>query len=469
MDHLNDVEAKSHLKTYKQEPNGSHLKSTEVEGRCSSESGDASPEEAALLRSKHLATSDEKHDTVGQSLAETKSPNLNSSFVFHSSSCEHLDLTTSSGSSVDHSASDSNDSDASDSHRSDDIDTLKIQTNHSKVDRFKPSYTEQPQLVQTADNDSTSGKYNLTNPSIRGDARSKYLTSSTSSSIDGSSESSLTEPSTPSSGFWEGPVPYTRSRIGSVDSIADPPSRNACDIKISESQSTSRRPPEIARPLISGVGERGSNSKKNLENPTPIIVEVLKPLNRAESRFEVKDQKESSRSSASRSVTSYKLDVHASRDKCTLTSEEGRYSSSSASANLKKHDGLKVSSLPSSSPNKSYLGVEGSTSVLQIPKDRQKESSPAKISDNISSNSGRHDIQNVKSAKIDSTQVASACSAESSAPLPNARNGLKSSVLKVVDQLRGSKLTRLNSPGDECDVNGRYGNKVCILICDFHL
>lgn len=383
--------------------------------------------------------------------------------MLHSSSCEHLDLSTSSGSSVDHSASDSNDSDASDSHRSAVIDTVKIQTNHSKVERFKPSYTEQPQLIQTAANSSTSGKYNHAKSSDHGDARSKYWTSSTSSSIDDSSESSLTEPSTPSSGFWEGAVPYTRSRIGSNDSIADPPSRKDCDIKISDSQSTSCHPPEIVRPLISGVGEQGSNSKKNLENPTPIVMEVLKPVNRAESRFEVKDQTESRRSSVSRSVTLDLFDVHDSRDKCSLTSGKGRCSSSSAAASL-KHDGLKVSSLPSSSPNKSYHGVEGSTSVPQMPKDRQKESSPAKISDSISSNNGRHDIQNVKPAKTDSTQVAVACSAESGAPLPNARNGLKSSVLKVVDQLRGSKLTRLNSPGDECNVNGRYGNKVCITL-----
>ncbi|MCD7460699.1 ubiquitin-specific protease [Datura stramonium] len=457
LDSRNDVEAKSHLKTYKQEPNGSHLKSTEVEGRHSSESRDASSEGAALLRSKHTATSDGKHGTVGQSLTETKSPNLNSTFVLRSSSCEHLDLSTS-GSSVDHSASDSNDSDASDSHRSAVIDTVDIQTNHSKVDRFNPSYEEQPQLVRTADNDSMSGKYKHTEPSIQGNARSKYWTS-TSSIIDDLSESSLTEPSTSSSGFWEGPVPCTKSRIGSLDSIADSPSRNACDIKISDPQSTSCRPPEVARPLISGVGEQGSKSKKNPENPSPITVEVRKPVNRAESRFEVKDETESRRSSAPRSVTSDQFDVHNSPDKCTLTSEEGRYSSSSASANLKNHDGLKVSSLPFSSPNKSYRGVEGSTSVLQMPKNRQKESSPAKISDNISSSNGRHDIQNVKPAKIDGTQVASACSAESSAPLPNAKNGLKSSVLKVVDQLRGSKLTRLNSLGDECEVIGRYGNK----------
>ncbi|KAK4359137.1 hypothetical protein RND71_021366 [Anisodus tanguticus] len=445
LDHHSDVEAKSHLKAYKQEPNGSHLKSTEVEGRHSSESGDTSPEEAALLRSKHTATSNGKHDTVGQSLTETISPKLHSS--------EHLDLTTSSESSVDHSASDSNDSDASDSHRSAVTDTVKIQTNHSKVDRFKPSYSEQPQLVRTADNDSTSGKYNCTKSSIHGDAQSKYSTS-TSSSIDDSSKSSLTESSTPSSGFWEGAVPYTRSRIGSLDNTANSPSRNACDIKISDSQSTS-----YARPLIAGVGKQGSNSKKNLENPNPIIVEVRKPVNRAESRFEVKDETESRRSSASRSVTSNQVDVHDSRDKCTLPSEEGRYSLSSASGNIKNHDGLEVSSLPSLSPNKSHRGVEGSTSFLQMPKDRQKESSPAKISGNISSTNGRHDIQNVKSAKINSTQVVSACSAESAVPLPNAKNGLKSSVLKVVDQFRGSKPTRLNSPGDECEGIGRYGNK----------
>ncbi|PHU20470.1 Ubiquitin carboxyl-terminal hydrolase 16 [Capsicum chinense] len=451
LDHRNDVEVKSHLKTYKQDSNGSHLKSTEVEGRHSSGSADGSPEEAALLRSKHTTTSDGKHDTVGQSPTETKSPNLNSSFVPHSSSCEHLDLTTSSGSSVDHSSSDSSDSDASDCHRSGVIDEVKIQTDHSKVDRLKPSYTEQPQLVRTADN-------NNAKRSIHGDTGSKYWTS-TSTSNDDSSESSLTESSTSSSGFWEGSVPYTRSRIGSLDNIADSTIRNACEIKISDSQSISCRPAEIARLPISGVGEQGSNSKKDLENPKPIIVEVLKPVNQAEPRFEVKDGTESRRSSASRSVNSDQLDVHDSRDKCTLTSKEGRYSSSNASANLKNHDVLKASNLPSSSPNKSYPGIEGPASVLQMPKDRPKEPSPAKICDNIASSNGRHDIQNVKSAKIDSTQVASSCSAEPSAPLPNPRNGLKSSVLKVVDQFRGSKMTRLSSPGEECEVIGRYGSK----------
>ncbi|CAN4092340.1 unnamed protein product [Withania somnifera] len=456
LDHNNDVEAKSRLKTYKQEPNGRHLKSSEVDGRHSSESGNASPEVAAHLRSKHTATSDGKHDTGGQSPTETQSPNLNSSFVLHSSSCEHLDLSTSSESSVDHSTSDSNDSDASDSHKSAVIDTVKVRTNYSKVDRFGPSYTEQPQLVCPADNDSTSSKYNHTKPSIHGDTLSKCWTSS--SSTDDSSESSLTQPSTPSSDFWEGPVPSTRSRIGSIDGIADSPPRNACDIKISDSQSTSCQPSEISRPLISGEGEQGSYSKKDLENPNPIIEEVRKPINQAESRFEVKDETENRRSSASRSLTS-QLDVHDSHDKCSLVSKEGKYSSSSASANLKNHDGSKVSNLPSSSPKKTYRDVEGSASVLQMPKDRQKESSPAKVSEMKSSSNGRHDIQNVKSTKIDISQVASTCSVETSAPLPNARNCLKSSVLKVVDQLRGSKLTRLNSTGDECEVIGRYGNK----------
>ncbi|KAJ8541312.1 hypothetical protein K7X08_002128 [Anisodus acutangulus] len=347
------------------EPNGSHLKRTEVEGRHSSESGDSSPEEDALLRSKHSATSNGKHDIVGRSLTETKSPKLNSIVVLHSS--EHLDLTTSSDSSVDHSASDSNDSDASDS-------------------------IEQPQLVRTADNDSTSGKSNRTKSNIHGDAQSKYSTS-TSSSIDDSSKSSLTESSTPSSGFWEGAVPSTRSRLGSLDSTASSPSRNACDIKISDSQSTS-----YARPLIAGVGDQGSNSKKNLENPNQIIAEVRKPVNRAESRFEVKDETESRRSSASHYVISNQVDVHVSRDKCTLPSGEGRYSSSSASGNIKNHDGLKQRSI-----------------ALK--------------------------------------------SAESSVPLPNTKNGLKSSVLKVVDQFRGSKPTRLNSPEDEYEGIGRYGNK----------
>ncbi|XP_009609184.1 ubiquitin carboxyl-terminal hydrolase 17 [Nicotiana tomentosiformis] len=458
-DHHNDVDATSHLNAYKQESNGSHLKSIEVEGRHSSESGDASPAEAAVLRSKHSATYDAKDVSNEQSLTEAKCPNLNSSYVLHSSQCEHLDLTASSESSVDLSASDSNDSDASDSHKSAIIAKVKSQANHSKVDGCKPPYREQPKLVSAADVVSTSGKYNPTKLIIHGDTQSKYWTS-TSSSNDGSSESSSTEPSTPSSGFWEGAVPYTRSKIQSLDSIAYSPSRNACNTKISDFQSTSSQPPEMARPLVSEVGEHGSNSKKNLKNPNPITVERRKPVERAESRFEVKDETESRRSSASRSVTSNQLDVHDSSDKYTSTPEEGRYSSSGASGNLKNHDGLKVSSLPLSSPKKSYCGVEGSASVLQLPKDRQKESSPAKISgSHISSSNGRHEVQNVKSPRIDSTQVSSACSAESNVPLPNARSGLKSSVLKVVDQFRGSKLTRHNSLGDECEVVGRYGNK----------
>lgn len=77
-----------------------------------------------------------------------------------------------------------------------------------------------------------------------------------------------------------------------------------------------------------------------------------------------------------------------------------------------------------------------------------------------------HSVPVVKSGKVDGIQAIGAISSQATS-CPNGRSGLRTSVRKVVDQFRGSKLSKHYPLGDGCEVAGRYTDKVFLQLVLF--
>ncbi|XWS14924.1 hypothetical protein CRYUN_Cryun35bG0050500 [Craigia yunnanensis] len=109
------------------------------------------------------------------------------------------------------------------------------------------------------------------------------------------------------------------------------------------------------------------------------------------------------------------------------------------------------SSLPSSCFEKS-----GSSAVIN---GASNASHPLKSSDAYSSNARMHAVPSVKSGKIDGVHANAATLPQVSSCSSNGRHGLKTSMWKVVDQFRGSKLPKHHPFGVGNEVAGKYNDK----------
>ncbi|KAL7262490.1 hypothetical protein ACSBR1_000792 [Camellia fascicularis] len=153
------------------------------------------------------------------------------------------------------------------------------------------------------------------------------------------------------------------------------------------------------------------------------------------------------------------MDVHTSSDSLVSKSREPRYTSSSAYAYPTSSAGgpsvsthaSKVSSMQSVSPKRSNHVSNGSSTTPRSLE--SKESGP------LLSTTRRHSLQGAKSGKDDSARAVAVSSSESTSYSPNAINGLKTSMLKVVGQLRASKSSRHSQSEVGSEIAGRYDNK----------
>ncbi|XVF64882.1 hypothetical protein PTKIN_Ptkin09bG0202500 [Pterospermum kingtungense] len=110
-----------------------------------------------------------------------------------------------------------------------------------------------------------------------------------------------------------------------------------------------------------------------------------------------------------------------------------------------------VGSLPSSCSQKS-----GPITAINEP---GSASHPLKSSNAYSSSAKEHAVPSTKSGKIDSGRANAATLPQVSSCSSNGRHGLKTSMWKVVDQLRGSKLPKHYPFGVSNEVAGKYNDK----------
>lgn len=323
----------------------------------------------------------------------------------------------------------------------------KIKGSRANIDQPKTTLSPYPLSADSIDNVATQLKSSTIKPSsVHVDAHYGLSTSSA-SSIDGCNDSSFSEPSTPSSGFWEGTIKLNRVR-GAVN---DTPSDEAGDVDLLDSE-TSHNFYDTARTVLPGLDKPGSNVKKmssdDRQPPVPDI-NKRKPSTSLASSVEVKKEGFIAQRSSLSSEKSDHLDNGDFSSRNVSTCRDTR-----ETALCRDAKGITFYYSPNSEKSKSQ--VAGKIVVSQEEKSVEPDG-------HLSSGAVKHTIDAVKPSEVDSTHLPSTRSSDFPYHSQISKNNSKASVWKVVDQIKSSKFARLNSPGAVSESVGRYSNKVSLL------
>ncbi|CAI9775895.1 unnamed protein product [Fraxinus pennsylvanica] len=221
----------------------------------------------------------------------------------------------------------------------------------------------------------------------------------------GLEEHSLSEPTTPSSGFWE----------GSIDALDECGRVNVPDSLCSGTFSTA------ARINVHTVEGPSSDANRNMAgDPLPAT-------------------------SVSKKLT----------DEAPISKEASPYASSSEK-NLQSRDVTRDSGLQSPTPDMLNSRVDNTSNISQAPKFHEVDCLTSKVAGaHFFSGTRKLTVPNVQSMKIDCTHGIDACSSECGCHSENARIDLNKSA-RTLDPLRDSKLMWHSSLGSRSDVMGRF-------------
>ncbi|KAA8538172.1 hypothetical protein F0562_027780 [Nyssa sinensis] len=456
-DQINDLGGGSTQKVFKQQIKEIYDNSFESGAKPI----EALREEPASSKSSHSPdVLPEKDDINFECLADGKQTNSTSPDGF--SECM-----TSWGSSVDVAVKrvpSSHHPERLDGHQSTNIVPDKLETNANSMDQTRPPFSEDPTLVISVGNFTTSGKLNqIKTDCSNGDAHCG--SSSSDWTVDGSIESSISEPSSPSSGFWAGTIDSNRSRDNVLDDSAQSSSNEAGNGNMSGFQSSLRFSFNLARDAVPPLHIRVSDAKTIISDEAcPTTSGIKKSIDEAALSEEIsKDATKVRISPSLDSEISNHMDNDTSSESCILKSREVLSSSASRctpASRTGEHsiskDASNVSSLPSLSTERSNRLVNGTSSSHVL---KSKEVGSLSSNAHLSSSAGRLSVLGEKSGKVDGAHAVAASSSQSPSYSPNASNGLKTSMWKVVDQLRPSKLSRHYPSGVGSEITGRYNNK----------
>ncbi|CAK9163609.1 unnamed protein product [Ilex paraguariensis] len=461
---INDVEGISNLKASKQGEIESCGNVFENEGEQHAKPVETSIDKPSSSYSSRLEVPHEKGNIADECVAYDKGANLASKITTHLSSKGFSASPTSSESSVDASAGDLNDSWRLNEHQSTNDALEKFDTNCVNSNQTKPPFSKHPHLANCVDNFISSGKFEQIKPScIEGD---NQCGSSSSSrwSVDGSHGSSFSEPSTPSSGFWDGTLDSSRFRNDPLDNSVQSSSTEAGDGNMSESHSSLSPSFALAGNAVSSVDVQGSDTKTIIPNKAQSTkLGIKEPTDRTKLPEDI--NKTSSKSMGSLSSSS-EISAHTVVDTCceSRVLKAGEISSSKAcqanpASGTGRHslikDALKVSRLPSLCVERPNIGLNDISCTLHVPQSKEGSLSSKGYGAHLSSSTGRHTVQSVQSVPIETAHKAATGSSEFPSPSQNAR---KASVRKVGDLLRVSNSS-CHPLGAGSEIVGRYSNK----------
>ncbi|XP_052189322.1 ubiquitin carboxyl-terminal hydrolase 16 [Diospyros lotus] len=341
-------------------------------------------------------------------------------------------------------------------------------------------------LVNSVDDLSSSGKLNQIKPNGANCDTHCGSTSSSGWSADGSNGSSFSEPSTPSSGFWEGTINSTRPKLDAVDNSDQYGSNVTGETGMNNSQSSQNSP-----------FNSDSNTTKRVisDDAHATTLGMKKPIDRAFLSEGLSESSLKGRSLLSLGTEkSDNLDACASSDSTLPNFSELRHSTSRSSSSAGRPSTStstsKISSKQSLSPGRSNSvindtsntslqgakldgplisthaskistsrsewpnGVNSTSTTLHSfgTKEGGSSSSNASVA-HLPSSTRRHSLQG-----FDSDHAVAGASQHTSY-LQNGRNGLKTSMQKVVDQHKASKSPRNCQPGVGSEIAGKYSNK----------
>ncbi|XP_057504573.1 ubiquitin carboxyl-terminal hydrolase 16-like [Actinidia eriantha] len=361
----------------------------------------------------------------------------------------------------------SRETERSDRHQSTNIfpDTLETSC-VDNVDGNGPLSSKRTVLVDSIDCVTSSSKLNQTKSDcINHDDQSGSISSSSGWSADGSTDSSFSDPSTPSSGFWEGSITSRRPKVDVLGDSAQSSSSGPGDAYLHNSGSSLSFSFKFHGNVVPPVVEQVSDPKTvTSDEHHSTKLGIKKSIDEAVLSKEISEDASKGRSSPLlSSEKSDHMDVRPSSDSPVSKSRESRYSSSSTCAYTTSSVGgplvsthaPKVSSISSMSSERSNRMVDD-TSIISHPvasKEGESLSSSAYAA-HLSSNTRRHSLQHVNPRKVENAHAINTTSERA-----NAKNGLKMSMRKTVDQLRVSKPSLHHQSEVGSEITGRYSNK----------
>jgi ubiquitin carboxyl-terminal hydrolase 36/42 len=372
----------------------------------------------------------------------------------------------------------SNESGGSDAHLPFDnpLDMLETSFNVKNMDQGKPLLPKFASLVDSVDHLAKSSKRNPTKPDCSDVVGQCASTSSSGSGISHLHVDSIAEPCIVSSGF-------SGSAPDSIGSTSDAPSNSALsnsngayNRKFSDSGSVlhfSFNLSESTSPLhAQGAKVRGII----LDDALPGSSKITKPVGGAVLSENISVGAPKVKKSVplnhdgSRCTDNDVSDSHMLKPrevKSMASPSSYAHPSTSTPRDSISTDAPNVSKLPSSSSGGSKHVANDPGSTSHHLKSREVRCLSSCSSDCRSTSSAEgHSVPVVKSGKVDGVQATAALSFQDTS-CPNARNGLRTSVRKVVDQFRGSKLSKHYPLGDGCEVAGRYIDKVFLQLVLF--
>ncbi|KAK4483935.1 hypothetical protein RD792_011144 [Penstemon davidsonii] len=346
----------------------------------------------------------------------------------------------------------SSDTSAASDSSLDDLNKYSRQTISTNMSSMKPLLQEQPIFANPDNGAAVSSVSNmLKSGCIDTDEQSEIITSSNCSGA-GSEEHSLSEPSTPSSGFWGGTVEPIRTKIDALDKLDDAKMLN----HRSSCFSSSGRINVSAEVL-------GSKMNKFMEDaPRPVTSIPKKSTAEAASSEVNEDGLKFAEPLIFSCELSNNICVSNASVKCISKMEEAKLSRSSSCHERRKPKGhvpskdVEVSSLQSLSSKPGDNEIDGTNDILKKGKcrvidSREVRASEAQLSSsNSTSDLDVHSVENERVCRVAAAYL------ENSRHERNSRSETNLLARKDVDQLRPSHFIGHGSLGAGNVLTGRY-------------
>ncbi|KAI3758365.1 hypothetical protein L6452_05925 [Arctium lappa] len=356
------------------------------------------------------------------------------------------------------------------SDSSGDSDRMDTQFADVTSDNFVTVKSDHQSLVSSARKSTGSVKINQDKSNLSDEDTRSKVSSSSSQADSGSNGSSFPEPSTTSSGFWSGVIHSKKSSIDELDGFELSSSNRAANEKMTDSRpslglsskvtksgynSTSVKGVGVTSTVLDNSAPNGLGSKKSNKEPTSsneLLMDGLKSTRQPKYTSEILKHRD----------VVVDSDLPQSMFKETKVSPSGAGSQYASGAG--EHSTIKYSKafggMPSAIPERSNV-FNNKSSISPAFESTRVGSSFSKASDtHLTSSASRLVSQSTKPVMVhDEKNRAVTCSSKLTESSGSARNGLKTSMLKVVDQIKPSKLSRHCSVRAESETVHRYSCK----------
>ncbi|XP_068313355.1 ubiquitin carboxyl-terminal hydrolase 16-like isoform X2 [Pyrus communis] len=345
------------------------------------------------------------------------------------------------------------------------FDIQQIPFNVNNIDQSKPSSPKFASLVDSVDGFAKLSKLNQVKPSINDEENVQRSNFSSGLNDSGMSECPVAESCTPSSDFWGN----TLDSIGSKSDAQVSNSSVASNTKISDSGDSLHFSFNLSGSTAPPLHRLGSKSRgTRLGDDLLDSSELSKSTHGADLSEKISGDAVKVKNSPSRNSKGLKKEDNESSSNSHALKFREIKSMSSSSPSVqrslgtervsKSTDALNSSRVLSTSSERSGHAVKNCSRTSDVLKSREAGTPSPSVSDARLACAVGGALPRVKSGKVDCVEASDTVSSQAT-NLSNDRNGLKTSVFKVFDQFRGSKIPKHYPLGVGSEIAGKYSEK----------